>query len=138
MKPDEVIRALATAGGVIGIEAAPHSTVSPDHRRHTIESVMDHFRYCVDLVGIEHVAFGPDTFFGSHIDLHHAMSDRFGVADTLLSGPEFEPVDYVAGMENPGECFRNVTRWLVKNGYSDDEISAVIGGNALRVLEQIW
>ena len=66
------------------------------------------------------------------------MSDRFGVADTLLSGPEFEPVDYVAGMENPGECFRNVTRWLVKNGYSDDEISAVIGGNALRVLEQIW
>ena len=39
---------------------------------------MDHFRYCVDLVGIEHVAFGPDTFFGSHIGLHHAMSDRFG------------------------------------------------------------
>ncbi|AGP61298.1 dipeptidase [Streptomyces rapamycinicus] len=138
MKPDEVIRACAESGGMIGIEAAPHTTVSPDHRRHTIESVMDHFRYCVDLVGIKHVGFGPDTFFGDHMGLHHAMSEKLGVADAITSGPRFEPVEHVAGLENPGECFRNITRWLVKHGYSDAEIAAVIGGNALRVLDKIW
>ncbi|MTD16181.1 diguanylate cyclase [Nakamurella sp. YIM 132087] len=138
MKPDEVIRACADSGGMIGIEAAPHTTISPEHRRHTIDSVMDHFRYCVDLVGIDHVGFGPDTFFGDHMGLHHAMSEKLGVADAITSGPQFEPVDHVEGLENPGECFRNITRWLVAHDYSDTEITAVIGGNALRVLESIW
>ena len=61
MKPDDVLRAVAGTGGVIGMSAAPHTTLSAAHPRHSIESVMDHFRYCIDLVGIDHVAFGPDT-----------------------------------------------------------------------------
>jgi membrane dipeptidase len=138
MKPDEVIRACAEAGGMIGIETAPGTTVSPGHPRHTIESVMDHFRYCTDLVGIEHVGFGPDTFFGDHLGFHHAMSDMLGVKEALAAGPASEPVVYVAGVENPGECFPNITRWLVAHGYSDEEITAVTGGNALRVLDVIW
>ena len=65
MKPDDVLRAVADTGGVIGMSAAPHTTLSAAHPRHSIESVMDHFRYCVDLVGIDHVAFGPDTLYGT-------------------------------------------------------------------------
>ncbi|MEU8874040.1 membrane dipeptidase [Streptomyces javensis] len=138
MKPDEVIRGCADKGGMIGIEAAPHTTVSPAHPRHTIDSVMDHFEYCVDLVGIEYVGFGPDTFFGDHMGLHRAMSEKLGLKEAVGSGPAHEQVDHVAGMENPGECLPNATRWLVKHGYSDAEIAAVIGGNALRVLGNIW
>lgn len=41
-------------------------------------------------------------------------------------------------MENPGECFSNIVGWLVAHDYSDDEIRAVIGGNVLRVLEEVW
>jgi membrane dipeptidase len=47
-------------------------------------------------------------------------------------------VEYVAGLENPSECFQNIIRWLVRHGYSDDEIRAVVGGNTIRVLEAIW
>ncbi|HEU4740462.1 MAG TPA: membrane dipeptidase, partial [Meiothermus sp.] len=61
LKPDEVIRACAAKGGVIGIEAAPHTTITQKNPRHSIESFMEHFEYCVDLVGIDHVAFGPDV-----------------------------------------------------------------------------
>src|SRR5699024_4299044 len=57
MKPDDVITGCAKTGGLIGIEAAPHTTLSRDHRRHSIDSVMDHFTYCVDLIGIDHVVF---------------------------------------------------------------------------------
>jgi membrane dipeptidase len=44
----------------------------------------------------------------------------------------------VAGLESPVENFPNITGWLVKNGYRDDEIAAVLGGNILRALRHIW
>lgn len=137
MKPDEVLVECARRGGVIGIEAAPHTTISTAHPHHNIESVMDHFTYCVELVGIEHVTFGPDTLYGDHVALHRELAKVPGFSDPPLVAP-FEPVPYVAGLENPTENFFNIVGWLVKHGYSDAEIQAVIGGNVLRVLEQIW
>lgn len=137
MKPDNVIRECVERGGVIGIEAAPHTTLSPEHPRHSLESIMDHFRYCVDLVGIEGVTFGPDTLYGDHVGLHRVFEPQM-VMSEITSGPPFERVDYVAGVENPTEGFRNITAWLIKHDYSDDEIAAVQGGNVLRALERIW
>ena len=90
---------------------------------------MDHFEYCVDVMGIDHVGFGPDTFFGDHVGLHVLYA---GNLDTGEVG-EFEPVEYVEGMENPSE-FPNMIRWLVGHGYDDEQIAKVVGGNALRAL----
>jgi membrane dipeptidase len=137
MKPDSVLRACAESGGVIGLEAAPHTSLSPAHTRHSIESVMDHFTYCVELMGIEHVAFGPDTLYGDHVGLHKIFAANLGVHEAH-SGPEFEPVEYVSGLENPTENFFNIVGWLVKHGYSDEDIIAVTGGNILRALKSIW
>ncbi|MCW2848721.1 MAG: Zn-dependent dipeptidase microsomal dipeptidase [Marmoricola sp.] len=137
MKPDEVLRGCAETGGVIGIEAAPHTTLSDAHPLHSLESVMDHFSYCVDLMGIDHVAFGPDTLYGDHVALHKTFAASLGVHDAQ-NGPSYEEVPYVAGLENPTECFFNIVGWLVKNGYSDEDIKKVTGGNIMRVLGQIW
>jgi membrane dipeptidase len=137
MKPDDVLRAIAATGGVIGMSAAPHTTLSAGHPRHSIESVMDHFRYCADLVGIEHVAFGPDTLYGDHVALHRIFAHLLGIAQ-VTRGPAFDPVAYVDGLENPTETFGNICGWLVQHGFSDDEIRAVIGGNIYRVLRSIW
>ena len=137
MKPDSVIAACAERGGVIGLEAAPHTTISQAHPAHSLESVMDHFRHCVELAGIDHVAFGPDTLFGDHVGLHRAFAAQLSIG-ALQGGPFFEPVDYVDGLENPGENFHNITAWLVAHDFSDDDIRAVIGGNVLRVLGEIW
>jgi membrane dipeptidase len=137
MKPDEVIVACARKGGVIGIEAAPHTTLSEAHSAHSIESVMDHVVHCVELVGVDHVAFGPDTLFGDHVGLHRVFATQLSVGE-IRGGAEFEEVDYVDGLENPGECFHNIAGWLVQHGWSDDDIRKVIGGNAMRVLGEIW
>jgi membrane dipeptidase len=51
---------------------------------------------------------------------------------------EFEEVAFVDGIENPAEEFHNITRWLVKHGYSDADIAAVLGENIMRVLAQVW
>jgi membrane dipeptidase len=136
MKPDDVLRAVAGTGGVIGMSAAPHTTLSAAHPRHSIESVMDHFRYCVDLVGIDHVAFGPDTLYGDHVALHRIFAGllRIGAA----RGPAFEAVPYVDGLENPTENFVNICGWLVSRGFSDADIRAVLGGNVYRALQFVW
>ena len=134
---DHVFEAVADTGGVIGVMASPHITASTDHPRHTIESVMDHFEYLVDLVGIDHVTFGPDTIFGDHAGMH----------EQFFTGPEgappewhpaLEQVDYVEGMENAPEAWHNIVRWLVGAGYDDDAIRKVVSGNVMRVLRTAW
>lgn len=137
MKPDSVLKAMAERGGVIGLEAAPHTTLSEKHQHHNLDSVMDHFTYCVDLLGIDHVAFGPDTLFGDHVGLHDTFAGHLSIAQAH-GHVEHPRVEYVDGLENPAECFWNITAWLVSHGYSDDEISKVLGGNIMRVLEEVW
>ena len=137
MKPDQVLRACAERGGVIGVSAAAHTTLTERHPLHSIESVMEHFEYVANLVGIEHVAFGPDTFFGDHVGLHRFFARQFSLAASR-GGLKFQEVEFVDGIENPGESFPNIVRWLVRHGYSDQDIGKVIGGNVLRALAQAW
>lgn len=136
LKGDDALRAVADTGGVIGVSAAPHTTISYDHRAHTIESVMDHFEYIAELVGLEHVAFGPDTLFVDHVGLHRQFAHLLSGA--TAAAPEHPRVEYVKGLESPEECFRNIVGWLVGHGYTDDEIRLVVGENVLRALRDIW
>jgi membrane dipeptidase len=134
MAPDSVLEAVGESGGVVGIEAAPHQTISVDHPVHDIDAVMDHFEYCLDLLGIDHVAFGPDTMFGDHVGVHHAFSDQLAIEEES----DYQEVPYVKGMENPGENFSNITKWLIKHGYTDEEIEKVVGGNIINALRRVW
>ncbi|MBU7044975.1 MAG: membrane dipeptidase, partial [Theionarchaea archaeon] len=135
LKPDDLIQVCAEKGGIIGIEAAPHTTITVKHPEHTIESVMEHFEYIKELVGIDHVGFGPDTLYGDHVALHHAFSEHLSIQQAFTI---HEEVEYVKGMENPSEASWNIIRWLLKHGYSDQEVEKVVGGNTMRVLKKIW
>jgi membrane dipeptidase len=142
---DEMLKACADKGGVIGIEAAPHTTLTRKNPLHNIEAFMEHFEYIKDLVGIEHLAFGPDTLYGDHVGLHHVFADALsidqshqGQGEKKENAPDFEEVAYVKGLENPTEGSRNILRWLVKNDYSDEDIAKVMGRNIIRLLEDVW
>jgi membrane dipeptidase len=137
MKSDEILRACAERGGVIGISAAAHTTLTEKHPLHSLESVMEHFEYVARVVGIDHVAFGPDTFFGDHVGLHRFFAAQFSLAASR-GGRTIQEVAYVDGIENPGESFPNIVRWLVVHGYTDGDIAKVVGGNVLKVLASIW
>jgi membrane dipeptidase len=137
MKPDEVLRDCSAKGGVIGIEAAPHTTLTDKHPLHTIESVMEHVAYCVELMGVDHVGLGPDTLFGDHVGLHKAFAGALSIG-RIQQGVKYTPVEYVDGMENPGEAMPNAARWLVARGYKDEDVAKIVGGNVLRVLKATW
>jgi membrane dipeptidase len=145
LAPDEVLKACAQRGGVIGVEAAPHTTLTHKNPHHNIDAFMEHFEYIKDLVGIEHVAFGPDTLYGDHVGLHHVFAEALSIDQSHQGregdrddAPEFEEVAYVKGIENPTEGSKNILRWLVKHDYSDKDIAKVTGNNILRVLEDVW
>ena len=141
LAPDDVLKACADKGGVIGIEAAPHTTLTADHRQHNLDAVMQHFEYIKDLVGIDHVTLGPDTLYGDHAGLHKAYSAALSLKEskgTGQEGMEFDPVEFVDGLENPTESSYNIVRWLVKNGYSDADMAKVMGQNTLRLLREVW
>ena len=144
LAPDEVLTACAAKGGVIGVEAAPHTTITAARPEHTLESFMEHFEYIKALVGIDHVGFGPDTVYGDHVGMHRTYAAKLsirqsrGAAGQASPAADFPRVEYVRGIENPTEGSKNILRWLVKRGYTDEDLAKVMGGNALRVMEAAW
>ena len=151
MLPDEVFKALAEKDGLLGVEMAGAVLWTKNHPVASIDSYMDQLEYCINEFGIDHVGCGPDTLYGDHIGLYKAgayknrvngmgHAKRPGEGDMVL-GMEIDLgslPDYVKGMENPTESMQNVGRMMIKKGYSDEEIVKVLGGNAMRVLGQVW
>jgi membrane dipeptidase len=78
-----------------------------------------------------------DVFFGDHVGLHRFFAKQFSLAASR-GGRAIQEVEYVDGIENPSESFPNIVRWLVVHGYTDGDIAAVIGGNVMRALAQVW
>lgn len=133
-----MIQAIAAKGGVVGIEAAPHTTMSKTRMTHDIDSYMEHFEYVKNLVGIDHVGFGVDCMYGDHVGLHHAFAAALSTGDTSKTTVPYQEVPFVKYLENPTEASWNIPRWLIKHGYTDEEIIKVLGGNAIRVLREVW
>ncbi len=63
---------------------------------------MQHFEYCVDLIGIDQVAFGPDTLFGDHVALHHAFARQLSIKSAHGTA-DFEEVEFVDGSADAGQ-----------------------------------
>lgn len=110
-KSDEVIRAAARSGGVLGITAVRHFVRAKDPV--TIENVLDHFDYAVRLVGVEHVGIGSDFDLDAH------------------------PAYDIPGLNHSNRIYQ-LTEGLLRRGYTDADISLMLGGNFQRALQQIW
>lgn len=130
LDPDEVLQAVADTGGVIAVTAAPHNSATYETPRHSVTSAMEHFEYIKELVGIDHVSFGPDAMYGDHRGLHRLFDS------TPAEG--IEDIDYVKGLDNPTEAWHNFVRYLARENYSDEEVKKVLGGNTLRALANVW
>lgn len=127
LKSDELIQALAEKEGIIGVCGIPNYLAQT--KRQGIWDMMDHLDYIVNLVGVDHVGIGTDIVWGHHASLgvhrHYIHHMRMEVA-----------AEYMEGIESLEE-WPNIVRGLVTRGYSDREIEKIIGGNALRVMDEV-
>lgn len=142
--PDDVLRRIAENGGVVMVnffsgfvqpEAARRSakmfetlrTLREEHPdedefdeavrqwrkdnpipRGTVGTVVDHIGHIIDVAGIDHVGLGSD----------------------------FDGVSTLPEQLEDVSCFPYVTQELLNRGYDPGEIHKVLGGNALRALEE--
>jgi membrane dipeptidase len=130
---DEVIRALAARGGVLGITFySPFCQTEPG-RHPSVTEVADHIAYVADLVGVDHVGIGSDHFESESEVRYAAFGSQF--ADTQR-GFTRETV-YAAGVERV-ELLPNLTAELLRRGFSDGDVLKILGGNHLRLFKAVW
>ena len=132
-KTDEELRALAASGGIIGIVAVPFFLAPGEDV--TIQAWLDHIDYVANLVGWRHVALGTDW------PLHRPKATLRRLAE-LEEKIGFRPEHRISWPTNliGFDDYRdlpNVTRGLVKRGYTDEQVRGILGENFLRVFEQV-
>lgn len=122
---DDQMRAVAAAGGVIGIIALPHMI---DAREWTVGRVVDHVEHAIGVMGDGAVALGGDFAY----QLFRAGALPRLLKDTdMPDGVTLESA--VEGLRGP-EDFPRLAGAMTARGWSEGRTSGVLHGNALRLL----
>jgi len=104
---DDQIRALAKRGGVMGITFVPEF-IDNDPSKATLERLIDHICYAVDMAGIDHVGIGTDY-------------------DGGVPHPVIPEVSKLV----------ELTQGLMERGFSEKEIKKIWGENFLRIVQKV-
>ena len=132
-KTDEAIRAMAASGGVMGITAVRNFV--RDREPTTIEHFVDHIDHVAKLVGVEHVGIGTDADLAGYDALPAAIYEQ--LKSGYKSGYAFRDRIDIEGLDHPQKIY-DLTAALVRRGYDDADIGAILGGNFRRALGDIW
>lgn len=124
--PDALLRGVAATGGVIGVNGLQLFLGD----RHDTAVLVQHIQHLIDVVGVDHVGLGLDHVF----DLDEIDDEKGAMTSTFPEG---------MGYEDPVWCYNidhipEVTAALLHAGLSDGAVRKILGGNWLRVAEEIW
>jgi len=133
LKTDEAIQKLARKGGVMGITGVRNFV--KDREPTTVEDVVDHIDHVVKLVGIEHVGIGTDSDLMGY---DHMQPDQYAKLKAAYKASyAFRDKIDTDGFNHPRKIY-DLTDALLRRGYSDSNIQAVLGGNFRRLLGESW
>ncbi|MBM5810636.1 MAG: dipeptidase [Gammaproteobacteria bacterium] len=126
---DEMLKALAAHGGVIGLMFWRPMVRLEDPV--TLEHVLDHFDHVCQLIGPQHVGLGLETpMIG-----FDACENSFGPAASVSY------LKNIRSMDIPELCgpdrVRTLVEGLIRRGYSDADIAGMLGGNFVRAFQAI-
>lgn len=144
---DEALRAIAETGGFAGITCIPQFLAESG----TIVDLLDHIDHAVNVMGIDHVTIGTDVGYGVELPdgprgLPRPRGGRIGDAPPIRRPPVASMSGAPAAGPDESENRVGSLCWvawpyftvgLKMRGYSDEQVGKIIGGNALRVLEEV-
>lgn len=125
--PDDLMRACAARGGVIGINGIGIFLGANDN---STEALVRHIDYAVQVVGDEHVGIGLDYVYDTK------ELDEF-VERMRATFPKTLGYEGSTRMVEP-ERIPAVIEALLARGYRSTSVSRIFGGNLLRVARQTW
>jgi membrane dipeptidase len=134
---DEQIRACAATGGVVGVSGVSFflGNTAP-----TVQDVARHVAYVADLVGVQHVGIGLDISFPEP-QLNDNPPDHNGQPyDPSYWWPKSAGYDraIMRSTYTPLDTWRVLANALQQVGMTADDAAQVMGGNMLRVAQQVW
>lgn len=124
---DELIRACARKGGVIGL-----SGIGPflGTDANLVKSLLRQLRYVIDLVGAEHVGLGLDYVFDrTELDAYVSINPTIFPPRMSISG--------AMGMVEP-ESVSAIAAGLARDNLTDAQIRGILGENWLRIATRVW
>jgi len=124
---DEQIIAVAQKNGVIGVNGLALLLGS---EKSNSKKFVDHIDYMADLVGhANHISIGLDLVY-----FHEVLELFF-----QKSGATTYPKGYLGSFDSlQPEKIDEIIEELLLRGYSEPTIKNILGGNFLRVAEQVW
>jgi membrane dipeptidase len=125
--PDELIRACAATGGVVGINGVG---IFLGHNDISSQTYARHVDHVVQLVGPAHVSIALDYVFDTR-ELEEHVEKMKG---TFPPGLGYE----LGARFVPPEQLEEIVTLLQGWGYSDADLEALLGGNLLRLARQVW
>jgi membrane dipeptidase len=126
---DEVIELIGKTGGVVCIHCLP--TFLKSEGKVTIDEMVNHIDHIVDLIGTDHVGIGPDLLENWPKEKHDKI---WGTQE--LSGKKVE-FEYPEGFRSIKDI-PNLQSALLSSGYSNSDVSKILGQNLLRVFHDAW
>ena len=142
---DEQIRACIAKNGVVGLVSWGPLCMRPDSTaRPTVDDYIDHMDHVAQIAGnADHIGMGTDISIGTY-PLH--QHDPYGSPAYPVFTQRYNEhvTSDIRARERNIEGFDdyalivNVAERLSARGYSDDDIGKILGGNFLRVFEEVW
>ncbi|MEM6499270.1 MAG: membrane dipeptidase [Pseudomonadota bacterium] len=141
-KTDDIIKAVAAKGGVIGASIyGPMCWDQDPNRKPSLDDFYRHLDYLVDVAGINHVGFGTDLATGSNYQRMAFERGHWrrweGINRFNRTFGEAIPERYLSDC-NKHSDLPKITEALVARGWGEEHIRGYLGGNFKRVFKQIW
>lgn len=133
---DDLMRACASTGGVVGIVGYGSFLMNGDT---SAANIFRHIDYVVQLLGADHVGFSSDYVF----DEDELMGFLTKGKVSFVSGePASESTNVRSNPAIPQmfapEDFPSLTEEMLKAGYNESTVRGILGENWFRVCQQVW
>ena len=128
---DEIIKKIAERDGIVGLTLFS-TLINKDKELATVEDLADHIDHIAELVGVEHVGLGPDF---SEFSIR--ISQWTGMRGNMEGMQYGDKENYFHPELKDWTHFPNISRCLLKRGYSGEAIGKVMGENFLRVYKRV-
>ena len=135
-KSDEVLKALAGRGGMLGFSLYPHHL--KDKSACTLDSFCSMIADAADRFGVEHFGIGSDLCQDQPDSVVEWMrvgrwSKEIDYGEGSAAAPGFPPMPDWFG---DNRDFGNIEAGLSAKGFSDEEVAGLMGGNWHRFFKE--
>ena len=139
-KTDEAIKLMAEKGGVIGSTCI--RTFLRNSFSSTLVDYLEAIDHLVDMVGVDHVAIGTDHTQDQPDEFWRYIGSQQGTKfPSTFTQVDEKPKPwrdlYPDELETPAQL-PVMSETLLNRGYSDEDVRKILGGNWLRLFEEVW